>query len=266
LQGEEQGLLGARGLAQYAVAQKWDVEGMIDNDMVGSVEGQTGAMDNRTMRVFSANNRGSGDSTSRQWARYVRDGARRYLPEAEAMLVYRLDRFGRGGDHQAFFEAGFPAVRFTELNENYNRQHQNVRVENGIQYGDLAPFVSGELMKLAASMNAIALVSAACAPATPRDVRLSGGNTSGNTTVTWAADNDPGIAGYEILIRDTRADDWEKVIPAGVVRSYTIKNLSPDNVFIGVRAVGKDGTRSPANSPVERDATASAAPASARQQ
>lgn len=251
LEGEEQGLLGARGLAQHAVAQKWDVEGMIDNDMVGNIEGQTGAMDNRTIRVFSANNSTSGDSDSRQFARYIREAVRRYLPQADAKLVYRLDRFGRGGDHRPFFEAGFPAVRFTELNESYIHQHQNVRVENGVQYGDLPQFVSADLMKLAAQMNAAALVSAACAPATPREVRFTGGNMTGNTTVTWAADNDPNVAGYEIVIRDTRADDWEKVIPAGMTRPYTLKSFSPDDVFVGVRAVGKDGTRSPVASPQE---------------
>ncbi len=251
LQGEEQGLLGARGLAQHAVAQKWDVEGMIDNDMVGNIEGQTGAIDNRTIRVFSANNSTSGDSSSRQFARYIREAVRRYLPQADAKLVYRLDRFGRGGDHRPFFESGFPAVRFTELNESYIHQHQNVRLENGIQYGDLPQFVSPELMKLAAQMNAAALVNAACAPATPREVRFVGGNMTGNTSVTWAADSDPNIAGYEIVIRDTRAEDWEKIIPVGTTRPYTLKSFSPDDVFVGMRAVGKDGTRSPVSSPQE---------------
>jgi len=257
LEGEEQGLLGAKGLSDYAKAQKWDLEGMINNDMVGNIEGQSGAIENRTLRIFSGN-RGSGDSSSRSWARYIRDGVRRYLPEANAMLVYRLDRFGRGGDHQPFFEAGFPAVRMVEVNENYNRQHQNPRVENGIEYGDLVKFVSVEYMRLAAQMNAIALVSAACAPATPAGVRVTNNQAPGNTTVSWAADNNPQIGGYEILIRDTRAEEWEKVVPAGPGRTYTLKSLTPDNIFIGVRAVGKDGTRSPVSTPSERDAAAPA--------
>src|SRR5258708_7303498 len=135
--GEEQGLLGANGLADFAVQQKWDVEGDITNDIVGGIEGGSGAIDNHTIRIFSANQKGVGDSTSRHWARFIRDGVRTYLPNVRARLVYRLDRFGRGGDHIPFFNKNWPAVRFTEADEKYHSQPQNVRVAKAGASGDL---------------------------------------------------------------------------------------------------------------------------------
>lgn len=249
--GEEQGLLGATGLAEFALAQKWNIEGDITNDIVGGIEGGSGTLDNHTLRVFSANQGGVGDSTSRHWARFIRDGARTFLPNAHVRLVYRLDRFGRGGDHRPFFEKGFPAVRFTEPQENYRRQHQNVRVENGVEYGDLAKYVSGDYMKLVAAVNATALVTAACAPAAPANVKVVGAVTD-DTTLSWDASNDPDLAGYELLVRETTADEWEKVIPIGNVNTYTLKNYPIDNVFFGVRSVDKQGNRSPVRTPAEK--------------
>ena len=251
LAGEEQGLFGSKGLEEFAVAQKWNVEGMITNDIVGGIEGGSGTIDNRTLRIFSANQKGVGDSTSRHWARFVRDSARGWLPNVRPRLVYRLDRFGRGGDHRPFFEAGFPAIRFTEANENYRRQHQNVRVENGIQYGDLPQYVSPEYLKLSASMNAVALASAACAPAAPKNLKVAGAVTD-DTTLTWDAGTDPDLDHYELLVRETTADEWEKVIPIGNVQSYTFANYPIDNVFFGLRAVDHDGNRSPVRTPEER--------------
>ncbi len=249
--GEEQGLLGANGLADFAVQQKWDVEGDITNDIVGGIEGGSGAIDNHTIRIFSANQKGVGDSTSRHWARFIRDGVRTYLPNVRARLVYRLDRFGRGGDHIPFFNKNWPAVRFTEANENYHRQHQNVRVEKGVDYGDLAKYVSPDYLKLSASVNAVALVTAACAPVAPKNVKVAGAVTD-DTTLTWEPGTDASLAGYELLVRETTADEWEKVIPIGKVSTYTFKDLPIDNVFFGVRAVGKDGNRSPVRTPDER--------------
>ena len=249
--GEEQGLLGASGLADYAVAQQWNVEGDITNDIVGGIEGGSGTIDNRTIRIFSANQKGVGDSTSRHWARFVRDGVRTYLPNVRARLVYRLDRFGRGGDHRPFFDKNFPAIRFTEPSENYRRQHQNVRTENGIEYGDLARYVSADYMKLVASTNAIALATAACAPAAPKNLKVAGAVTD-DTTLTWDADPDADLAGYELLVRETTADEWEKVIPIAKASTYTFKNLPIDNVYFGVRAIDKDGNRSPVRTPEER--------------
>ncbi|MEO8035401.1 MAG: M28 family metallopeptidase [Acidobacteriota bacterium] len=249
--GEEQGLFGATGLYDFALSQKWDVEGDITNDIVGGIEGGSGTVDNRTLRIFSANQGGVGDSTSRHWARFVRDGVRTYLPAVRARLVYRLDRFGRGGDHRPFFEKGIPAIRFTEANENYRRQHQNVRVENGVEYGDLPKYVSGDYMKLVAGVNTVALVTAACAPAPPKNVKVVGAVTD-DTTLSWDAGTEADLTGYELLVRETTSDEWEKVIPIGKVSTYTFKNYAIDNVFFGVRAVDAEGNRSPVRTPEER--------------
>jgi opacity protein-like surface antigen len=249
--GEEQGLLGAKGLAQEAVAQKWDVEGMITNDIVGGIEGGNGVIDNQTLRIFSANQKGVGESTSRHFARFIRDEARSRLPNVRTRLVYRLDRFGRGGDHRPFFEAGFPAVRFTESNENYKRQHQNVRIENGVEYGDLPRYVAPEYLKLSASVNAVALATAACAPAAPANVKVVGAVTD-DTTLTWDLGTDPGLDHYELLVRETTADEWEKVVPIGKLNTYTLRNYPIDNVYFGVRAVDRDGNRSPVRTPEEK--------------
>jgi len=251
LQGEEQGLLGARGLAEEAVAKKWNIEGMITNDIVGGTVGGEGDVDNRTIRIFSANPKGAGEGSARHWARFVRDGVRLYLPHVKPRLIYRLDRFGRGGDHSPFFERGFPGIRFTEANEDYKHEHQSVRVENGIQYGDLPQFVSGDYMRLVASVNTIALVTGACGPAAPKNIKATGAVTN-DTTLSWDMGTDSDLAGYEIVVRETTSDDWEKVIPVGNVARYTLKDFTIDNVFMGVRAVDKDGNRSPVRTPEER--------------
>jgi hypothetical protein len=251
VQGEEQGLLGSRGLAEEAVAKKWNVEGMITNDIVGGAVGGEGDIDNHTVRIFSANPKGAGEGSARHWARFVRDGARVWLPHVNARLIYRLDRFGRGGDHTPFFEKGFPAIRFSEANEDYKHEHQTVRVENGIQYGDLPQFVSPDYMRVVASVNAVALVTGACAPAAPRNVKASGAVTN-DTTMSWDMGTDADLAGYEIVVRETTSDDWEKVIPVGKVSRYTLKDFTIDNVFMGVRAIDRDGNRSPVRTPEER--------------
>jgi hypothetical protein len=251
VQGEEQGLLGSRGLSEEAVAKKWNVEGMITNDIVGGAMGGEGDIDNHTVRIFSANPKGAGEGSARHWARFVRDGARVWLPHVNARLIYRLDRFGRGGDHSPFFEKGFPAIRFSEANEDYKHEHQTVRMENGVQYGDLPQFVSPDYMRVVASVNAVALVTAACAPSAPRNVKASGAVTN-DTTLSWDMGTDADLAGYEVVVRETTSDDWEKVIPVGKVARYTFKDFTIDNVFMGVRAIDKDGNRSPVRTPEER--------------
>jgi hypothetical protein len=251
VQGEEQGLLGSRGLAEEAVAKKWNVEGMITNDIVGGAVGGSGDIDNHTVRIFSANPKGAGEGGARHWARFVRDGVRVWLPHVNARLIYRLDRFGRGGDHTPFFEKGFPAIRFSEPNEDYKHEHQTVRVENGVQYGDLPQFVSGDYMRVVASVNAVALVTGACAPSAPRNIKASGAVTN-DTTLSWDMGTDTDLADYEIVVRETTSDDWEKVIPVGKVARYTLKNFTIDNVFMGVRAIDRDGNRSPVRTPEER--------------
>ena len=251
VQGEEQGLLGSRGLAEEAVAKKWNIEGMITNDIVGGAVGGEGDIDNHTVRIFSANPKGAGEGSARHWARFVRDGARVWLPHVNTRLIYRLDRFGRSGDHTPFFEKGFPAIRFTEPNEDYKHEHQTVRIDNGVQYGDLPQSVSGDYMRVVASVNAVALVTAACAPAVPRNVKATGAVTN-DTTLSWDMGTDADLAGYEIVIRETTVDDWEKVIPVGKVSRYTFKDFTIDNVFMGVRAIDRDGNRSPVRTPEER--------------
>ena len=251
VQGEEQGLLGSRGLAEEAVAKKWNVEGMITNDIVGGTMGGEGDVDNLTIRIFSANPKGAGEGSARHWARFVRDGVHLYLPNVKPRLIYRLDRFGRGGDHVPFFEKGFPAIRFSEANEDYKHEHQTVRVENGVQYGDLPQFVSGDYMRLVASVNAVALITGACAPAAPKNVK-AGGAVTNDTTLSWEMGTDTDLAGYEIVIRETTSDDWERIIPVGKLAKYTFKDFTIDNVFMGVRAVDKDGNRSPVRTPEER--------------
>jgi Zn-dependent M28 family amino/carboxypeptidase len=247
--GEEQGLYGSQGLADEAAAQKWNVEGDITNDIVGGISGLNGAIDNRTVRIFSANETPNAESSSRHWARFIRDGVRQWLPNVRPFLVYRLDRYARGGDHRPFFEKGFPAVRFTEGNEDYRHQHQNVRVENGVHYGDLPEFVSGDYMRVVAGVNAVALVTGACAPAAPRNVKVLIKAGQKDTTMSWDAADDADH--YEIVVRDTTADEWEKVLPIGKVATYTIPDVTIDNAIIGVRAVGADGRRSPVRTPPE---------------
>ena len=251
VQGEEQGLLGSRGLAEEAVAKKWNVEGMITNDIVGGAVGGQGDIDNHTVRIFSANPKGAGEGSARHWARFVRDATRVWLPHVNARLIYRLDRFGRSGDHTPFFEKGFPAIRLTEPNEDYKHEHQTVRIDNGVQYGDLPQSVSGDYMRVVASVDAVALVTAACAPAAPRSVKASGAVTN-DTTLSWDMGTDADLAGYEIVIRETTVDDWERVIPVGKVNRYTFKDFTIDNVFMGVRAIDRDGNRSPVRTPEER--------------
>src|SRR5437764_4697146 len=247
--GEEQGLYGSQGLADEAAAQKWNIEGDITNDIVGGIAGLNGAIDNRTVRIFSANQTPNAESSARHWARFIRDGVRQWLPNARPMLVYRLDRYARGGDHRPFFEKGFPAVRFTEANEDYRHQHQNVRVENGVHYGDLPEFVSGDYMRVVAGVNAIALVTGACAPAAPKNVKVLIKAGQKDTTMSWDAADD--VDHYEIVVRDTTADEWEKVLPIGKVATYTIPDVTIDNAIIGVRAVDAAGHRSPVRTPPE---------------
>jgi hypothetical protein len=243
--GEEQGLLGSKGLAEWAVEKKLDVEGYITNDIVGGIAGSNGATDSQTLRIFSANDKPNSESGSRHWARFVRDGVRQWLPAVHPRLVYRLDRYARGGDHRPFFEKGFPAIRFTEANEDYHHEHQSPRLENGVQYGDLPQYVDGNYLKLVASVNAVALVTAACAPAAPKNVKTTVKAGLNDTILTWDAGTDAGLDHYEIVIRETTSDEWERVIPVGKVATHTLPNVTIDNYFMGVRAVDKDGNRSP---------------------
>lgn len=258
--GEEQSLLGSTYFAEQAKQKGLNVEAMFTNDIIGNTLGGNGVRDRNTVRVFSegvpsnespqeANTRrsvgGENDSSSRQLARFIREVTEQYVPRMRVMMVYRRDRYGRGGDHIPFLERGFPAIRFTEPNENYQHQHQNVRVENGIQYGDLPEFVDFPYVANVARVNAASLAMLALAPAKPKNVVILTARLTNDTDLRWDANRESDLAGYEIVWRDTAAAVWTNSLPVGMVTSYTLKGMSKDNYFFGVRAIDKQGNRSP---------------------
>jgi hypothetical protein len=261
--GEEQGLLGATYFAEQAKKNNMDIEAMFTNDIIGNTLGGNGVRDRRTVRLFSegvpsnetqqeAGTRrsvgGENDSQSRQLARFIKEVGERYVPTMKVWMIYRRDRYGRGGDHQPFLERGYAAVRFTETNEEYRHQHQNVRVENGIQYGDLPQFVDFDYIASVARVNAAALAVLASAPVRPKNVTMPSG-LGNDTQLTWEANKEPDIAGYEIVWRDTTEATWTHSQAVGNVTTFTMKGMSKDNYFFGVRAVDKQGNRSPVTYP-----------------
>ncbi len=262
--GEEQGLLGSTHFAEVAQQQNMDIEGMFTNDIVGNTHGGGGLHDPHTVRVFSegvpsdeseaeARTRrsigGENDSQARQLARFIKDVADVYTPGFKAWLVYRRDRYGRGGDHIPFLERGYAAVRFCEPNENFNHQHQNVRTEKGVVYGDLPEFVDYAYVAQVARLNAAALAALARAPARPKKVNFATQRQAYDTELQWAANTEPDLAGYEVVWRDTTATLWTNARFVGNVNSYTVKGLSKDNYLFGVRAVDRAGHRSPVSYP-----------------
>src|SRR6266481_3877266 len=261
--GEEQGLLGATHFAEEAKKSKMDIEAMFTNDIIGSSLGGNGVHDPHTVRVFSegvpsnettqeATSRrsvgGENDSAARQLARFIKETSERYVPSMKVWMIYRRDRYGRGGDHQPFLERGYAAVRFTEPNEDYHHQHQNVRVADGIQYGDLPQFDDFNYIANVARVNAAALAALASAPARPKTVTFPT-SLSNDTPIRWDGNKEPDIGGYEIVWRDTTEAVWTHSRAVGNVDAYTMKGMSKDNYFFGVRAVDKEGNRSPASYP-----------------
>jgi hypothetical protein len=262
--GEEQSLLGSTHFAQQAKEKGWNIAAMFTNDIVGNTLGGNGVRDRRTVRVFSegvpsneteeeARTRrsvgGENDSASRQIARFIKEVGSVYMPAFDVMMVYRRDRYLRGGDHIPFLERGYPAVRFTEPNEDYHHQHQNVRVEGGIQYGDLPQFVDFAYVAQVARINAAALSSLALAPAAPKGVSILTKRLTNDTDLQWAANTEPDLAGYEIVWRETTSPVWTNSRMVGNVTSYTMAGMSKDNYFFGVRAVDREGNRSPVSYP-----------------
>ncbi len=255
--GEEQGLNGARHFAKMAKAEGWSIAGVLNNDIVGGNKAKD--QDTAIVRVFSEgipqaateaelrtirNLALENDSASRQLARYVREtGAKYVAAPLQAKLIFRRDRFLRGGDHTAFNESGFAAVRFTEYREDFNRQHQNPRTENGIEYGDLAKFVDFEYVANVARVNAASLASLASAPGPPVDVKLLTRKLDNDSELTWSAPADGRAVKYEVLWRPTTAAEWENVETVGNVTTATLKR-SKDNVIFAVRSVDKKGNRS----------------------
>jgi hypothetical protein len=254
--GEEQGLNGSHHFAKMAKEQGWNLEAVLNNDIVGG--DKSAEQDRSVVRVFSEGLpaaateqdirriRGLGgenDSGSRQLARYIADVARNYDVRVKPMLVFRLDRYLRGGDHYSFNQQGFTAVRFTEFREDFHHQHQNVRTEDGIEYGDLPKFVDFDYVGRVARLNAATLASLASAPAPAANVRLVTKDLENDSTLTWEASPGGRAAEYEVLWRSTTSPEWEHVQKAGNVTRTTLK-LSKDNVIFAVRAVDAAGHRS----------------------
>ena len=254
--GEEQGLNGSRHFAKMAKGQGWDLEAVLNNDIVGG--DRSAEQDHSVVRVFSegvpiaATDQdirrirglgGESDSGSRQLARYMADVGRTYDTGVKPMLVFRVDRYLRGGDHYSFNQEGFAAVRLTEFREDFHHQHQNVRMENGIQYGDLVKFVDFDYVAHVARLNAATLAELAAAPAPPGNVHLLTKDLENESTLTWDASAGGLATGYEVLWRATTSGEWEHAENVGNVTRATIK-LSKDNVIFAVRAVDGAGHRS----------------------
>jgi hypothetical protein len=262
--GEEQGLLGSTHFAEQAKQKNWNVDAMFTNDIVGNSLGGNGVRDRDHVRVFSegvpsnetpaeATTRrsvgGENDSSSRQLARFIKETGDAFVPQFKVMMIYRRDRYGRGGDHIPFLERGYPAVRFTEVNEEFRHQHQNVRVENGVQFGDLPEFVDFGYVANVARVNAAALAALAWAPGRPKGVTIVAQRLSNDTELRWDPNKEPDFAGYEIVWRETTEAVWTDSKPVGNVTSFTMKGMSKDNYFFGVRSVDKDGNKSPVTYP-----------------
>ena len=257
--GEEQGLLGAAHWAEEAKAKNLNVAAMFTNDIVGNTAGGNGVKDNARIRVFSEGvptteteaearvrqlNGGENDGPSRQLARYIKEAAERYLNNFEVTLVFRRDRYGRGGDHNAFLQRGYPAVRFTEPNEDFTRQHQRVREEDGVKFGDVIEMVDFPYIAQVARVNAAAMASMALAPASPSDVSFKSSRQEYNTTLTWKPNAEPDVSGYRVVWRETYQPFWQRGVNVGNVAEYVMKGLSKDDYFFAVQAIDKDGNAS----------------------
>jgi len=257
--GEEQGLLGANHWAEEAKTKNLNIAAMFTNDIVGNTLGGAGVKDNARIRVFSEgvpsteteaetrirqSNGGENDGPSRQLARYIKEAAERYLNNFEVTLVFRRDRYGRGGDHNAFLQRGYPAVRFTEPNEDFTRQHQRVREEDGVKYGDVIEMVDFPYIAQVARVNAAAMASMALAPASPSGVSFKSSRQEYNTTLTWKPNAEPDVAGYRVVWRETYQPFWQRGVDVGNVNEYVMKVLSKDDYFFAVQAIDKDGNAS----------------------
>ena len=259
LAGEEQGLFGGAGLAKYAQEQGWEIIGIMNNDMIGNIKGVDGVIDNRTFRIFSeptpaneserARKRrrfygGEVDGISRQLARYIHKTVQTYMPEMNPKMIYRLDRFGRGGHHRPFNDVGFAGVRIMEAHENYTQQHQDIRVENGIAYGDVVEAVNFGYAKKLTAVNAINLAALAWAPPSVKELSI-GGVVEASARFKWSTTEDDNIAGYKIYWRDTTSPTWDHSRFVGNVSEATLEGIVIDNFFFGISTVGKNGIESP---------------------
>ncbi|MAE86302.1 MAG: peptidase M28 [Flammeovirgaceae bacterium] len=256
LSGEEQGLYGGKHLAEKAKADGWEIIGILNNDMIGNIEGVDGIIDNRSFRIFSepysstSTERsllmkrfygGENDGESRQLARFVFETTKAYMPEMNPIMIYRLDRFGRGGHHRPFNEAGFSGVRIMEAHENYNRQHQDIRTEDGIAYGDVIEGVNFDYCAKMTAVNSVALAAMASGPSGPTDVKI-GGIVRPSAKLSW--NKVDGAKGYKIYWRDTTSPVWQYSRYVGDVAEFTLEGVVIDNFLFGVTAVGDNGFES----------------------
>ena len=262
LAGEEQGLFGGRIMAEHAKKNGWRIKAVLNNDMIGNIEGVNGVINNTTARIFAEGTRvteteaearrrrftgGEVDSPSRNLARYIDKIADQYIENLDTMVIYRLDRFGRGGHHRPFNDLGFPGIRIMETNENYTRQHQDLRTEDGIAYGDTLDGVNFDYAAKLTGLNAVSLAAMAWAPNPPANVEISGA-VQPSTTLKWEAldtQQNPQLAGYKIYWRHTDAPQWEFSKFVGNVTQATLDNVVIDNYFFGVASVNKEGLESP---------------------
>ena len=262
---EEQGLYGSGDYAAKAKAAGMNIAGMLNNDIIGSSHDENGKVDNAEVRLFAEGvppvkettpalrtllqTGGENDSITRQLARHVKATGERYVPDFKVNIIYRRDRYLRGGDHSPFLDAGYAAVRFTEPHEDFNHQHQDLRTENGKKIGDLVEYVDPEYVAQVARVNAASLASLALAPAAPQDVKVKTANLDNGTDLVWKANTEPDLAGYRIVWRDTTAPQWQGSKFVGNVTAYRV-DLSKDNLLFGVQAVDRDGNVSPATYPL----------------
>ncbi|CAN5579439.1 M20/M25/M40 family metallo-hydrolase [soil metagenome] len=260
--GEEQGLYGSTHWARMAQEKKWNIAGMITNDIIGSSRSADGKVDDTHVRLFAEGvpplqempeawrqqikTGGENDSDARELARFIKTMGERYVPAMTVDIIYRKDRYLRGGDHSPFLAAGYPAVRMTEPHEDFRHQHQDIRREGGVQFGDLLEFVDFKYVAQVARINAAALGALALAPAAPAGVELETRELTNDTTLHWQANKEPDLAGYEVLWRETTAPLWQEMASAGKVTRYTVPKVSKDNYLFGVAAVDQEGNRSPA--------------------
>lgn len=256
LSGEEQGLFGGKGFAEFAKKNGWEIIGIFNNDMIGNIKGVDGVISNRDFRIFSEpvppneteHERqmrrfygGEVDGISRQLARYVFKTTQTYMPEMNPMMIYRLDRFGRGGHHRPFNDKGWAGIRIMEAHENYNHQHQDIRYEDGIEYGDILKFVNFEYAAKLTAVNAINLASLAWAPPEPKNVAI-GGIVEPSAKLKW--DKVDGAVGYKVYWRDTTSPTWDHSRFVGDVSEFTLHGIVIDNYYFGVASVGENGFES----------------------
>jgi hypothetical protein len=262
LSGEEQGLFGGAIVADHALENGWRIKAVLNNDMIGNISGIDGVTDNTTARVFSEGTRdveteeeaktrrfrgGEVDSPSRNIGRYIDRMADEFVPNLDVMMIYRLDRFGRGGHHRPFNERGIPGVRIMETHENYNRQHQDLRTEDGVEYGDVIDGVNFDYARKLTALNVVSLAGMASAPPFPANVTIEGA-VRPSTTLSWTKPTDRAavnLAGYRVYWRLTTAAQWTNSRYVGDVDTYTLQNIVIDNFLFGVASVSLSGYESP---------------------